>query len=94
MKTDMWATGEDPNDIDIVAEEPQPGLAPAEEALEALKKSKELELQASELEEKAASLWAQAGEFWGKLSNFSKASQQPLNPQLLQSHHLLQPPLL
>ncbi len=49
-----------------MVEELQPGLAPAEEALEALKKSEELELQASELEEKAASLWGKAGEFWGK----------------------------
>ncbi len=66
MKTDMWAAGEDPNDIDVVVEELQPGLTPAEEALEVLKKSEELELQASELEEKAASLQAKVGEFWGK----------------------------
>ncbi len=66
MKTDMWAVGEDPDNIDIVVEEPQPGLAPTEEALEALKRSEELELQASKLEEKAASLWAKAGEFSGK----------------------------
>ncbi len=65
MKTDMWAVGEDPDDVNVVVEEPQPGLTPAEEALEALKKSEELELQASELE-KAASLWAKAGEFQGK----------------------------
>ncbi len=66
MKTNMWAAGEDPNDVNVMVEEPQPGLAPAEEALEALKRSEELELQASELEEKATSLWAKAGEFQGK----------------------------
>ncbi len=49
-----------------MVEELQPGLAPAEEALEVLKKSEELELQASELEEKAASLQAKVGEFQGK----------------------------
>ncbi len=26
MKTDMWAAREDPNDIDIVVEDPKPGL--------------------------------------------------------------------
>ncbi len=66
MKTNMWAAGEDPDDIDVMVEELQPGLTPAEEALEVLKKSEELELQASKLEEKAASLQAKAGEFWGK----------------------------
>ncbi len=62
----MWAVGEDPDDVNVVVEEPQPGLTPAEEALEALKRSEELELQAFELEEKAASLQAKAGEFQGK----------------------------
>ena len=66
MKTDMWAMGEDPNNVSIIVEEPQPGLTPTEEALEALKMSEELELQAFELDEKAASLWAKVGEFQGK----------------------------
>ena len=66
IKTDMWAAGEDPDNIDIIVEEVQPGLAPAEEALDALKRSEELELQASELEKKAASLQAKAGEYQGK----------------------------
>ena len=83
MKTDMWAVGEDPDDIDIMVEELQPGLTPAEEALEALKKSEELRLPLFGPKQVSSG---------GKPSSFSKASQQPLNPRLLQSHHLLWPP--
>ena len=80
MKTDIWATGEDPDDDDIVVEDVQPGLTPAEQVLDAMKKSEELELQASQLEEKAKRV-----SFGEKLFSFSRALQQPLNQRLLQS---------
>ena len=67
MKTEAWALGKD--DPDIVEEQETSAEltgAPAKQALEFMRESEELKLQASKLEEQEASLHAQVGEFCSK----------------------------